>query len=85
MTPPKSKPPATGIAEGIRKKSIERAQPTTQAKERSIKFVPVPSGGHTIIDVLCAHALVEAYLDRDYTGTIELARKLAALSERRAA
>jgi hypothetical protein len=41
--------------------------------------------GHTVIDVLLARALVRAYLDLDYSPTIKLAQKLAALSERRAA
>jgi hypothetical protein len=41
--------------------------------------------GHTIIDVLIARAGVLCVLGLDYQPTIALARKLAALSERRAA
>lgn len=40
-----------------------------------------PAPGFTLIDVLCARALVECYLDQDYSETIEMARTFARLAE----
>jgi len=43
-----------------------------------------PNGewGFTIVDHLLARALVECYLDRDYSETIQRARDLARLAEK---
>ena len=38
--------------------------------------------GFTIVDHLIARALVECYLDLDYSSSIELARDLARLAEK---
>jgi len=38
--------------------------------------------GFTMVDHLIAKALIQCYLDEDYSGTIEMARDLARLAEK---